>query len=267
MLRDIARDEGFCKHKFVAESGSNHGDNIHGVMVAVKVIGERVNGDKNSNTESLHLMCKTAPTSKECRDSLQSALLFKREIYLYTRVFPAFVEFQRAKGLNRADGFLAFPKVYATLADDENENYALIMEDMRPRKFVMWPRHDPLPLSHEKIVLETLAKLHGVSLAMKHQYPNEFDDFKELGDVAETQIERGNFGYVIASALEQAINVLRNEEHQRIMEKCRVGYRQILSECFGKEANDRFGVINHGDCWINNCLFQYEENVSKPIFK
>lgn len=267
MLRDIARDEGFHEYQLIAESGSNHGDNIHGVMVAVKLTGKRAAvGDQMANAETLHLMCKMAPASKACRDSFQSALLFKREIDLYTRVLPAFVTFQREKGLSDADSFLAFPKVYATHANDEHEHYALIMEDMRSQKFVLWPRHVPMPLDHEKIVLNTLAKLHGVSMALKDQCPSIFDAFKGLHDVADTQIERGNFGNVIEAALEQATNVLENDDHKNIMRKCKMDYRRILNERFAADAIDRFGVINHGDCWINNHLFRYATDVSKQIF-
>lgn len=266
MLNNIARDEGFHKYKIITESGSNHGENIHGVLVAIKMFGDRDNSDRDSNVKPLHLMCKMAPASKECRDSFQSALLFKREIYLYTRVLPAFVKFQGEKGLDDADSFLTSPKVYATHANDEHEHYAVIMEDVRPQKFFLWPRHDPIPLSHEKIVLTKLAKLHGVSLALKDQCPTIFDAFKELYDVADTQIERGNFGNVIENALQQAINVLKSEEHKEIMRKCKNDYRRILRECFAKGTIDRFGVINHGDCWTNNCLFKYAEDVSRQIF-
>lgn len=258
MLNEIARDEGFRNYEIITESGSSHGDNIHGVLVAIKLI------DQNSNAEPLHLMCKMAPTSKEYRDSSQSALLFKREIYLYTRVFPALVDFQREKGLSEVERFSAFPKVYATYVNDEHETYALILEDMRPQKYILWPRHNPMPLNHAEMVLEKLAKLHGVSMALKDQRPLVFDEFKGLYDVAETQIERGNFGSVIESALEQAINVLENDEHKTIMRKCKTDYRRILNECF---AIDRFGVINHGDCWINNYLFQYAEDVSRQTLE
>lgn len=261
MLCDIAHNEGFREYKCIAESGSNHGDNIHGVLTAITMMGN----DQNSNTQTLHLMCKVSPASKQFRDSVQSWYLFKREIYMYTRLLPAFVEFQQEKGLSEADSFVAFPKVYATHVDDENENYALIMEDMRSRNFVLWPRHEPMPLDHEKKVLETLAKLHGVSLAMKDQRPTIFAEFKTLYDVAETQIEHGDFGSVIESALEQAITVLENEDHKKILQKCKTDYRRLLNECFGPEAIDRFGVINHGDCWINNILLQYADDVSKQI--
>lgn len=262
MLDDIAHDEGIHKYQLMTESGSNRGDNIHGVMVAVKLIGERVTDDQNTSAEPLHLMCKMAPASKECRVSFQSALLFKREIYLYTRVLPAFIKFQREKELSDADSFLTIPKVYATHVDDKSEHYALIMEDMRPRKFVMWPRHIPMPLNHENMVLKTLAKLHGVSMAFQDQCPSIFGKFKGLHDVADTQIERGNFGNVIEMALEQAINVLKNDKHRKILQKCKIDYRRILNEYF---ATDRFGVINHGDCWINNHLFQYAEDVNTQI--
>lgn len=94
MLNEVAPVEGFTSHKLELKAGSSHGDNYNGVMTAVKLIGERV---KNGSvvTETLHLICKVAPESNERRETFKADLTFEREIDMYTRVLPTFVEFQK----------------------------------------------------------------------------------------------------------------------------------------------------------------------------
>lgn len=73
-------------------------------------------------------------------------------------MLPTFAKFQKEKGLTAEDSFLSFPKVYAWTADEINGIYALMLEDVRAQIFEMWPRHDPITLRHEEIVLERLGR-------------------------------------------------------------------------------------------------------------
>lgn len=265
MLSDIAQQEGFTKHKLEVESGSNHGDNYIGVMTSVKLIGDRVK-DGAVSTETLNLICKLVPASKERRDAFQSVVAFEREIYMYTRLLPTFVKFQQEKGLTPDESFLSFPKVYAWKADKVNESYALIMEDLRSKQFVMWPRHDPIDLAHEKLLLAQLGRFHGVSMALKDQRPDVFAEFKKLDDVVSIILEKGNTQGMLDGALDRALAALKNDQHKELVKGLKVNFLSTLRESFTTEANERFGVINHGDCWINNFLFQYDANVgSRPL--
>lgn len=263
LLNNIARDEGFCNYKLLTESTASHGCHIHSDMRAIEIVGDREISDKRSSCQSLHLLCKIIPSNAQYRRNAQSVLLFKREIFMYTRALPQLIEFARDKQLNDVDRLLTIPKLYGTYADEKCESYALIMENLKVKKFVLWPRHDPFPLDHEMRILERLARLHALSFALKDQRPTVFDEFRNLYDMAEPQIDYGNFGEVLLNCLTQVINVLVDDKHKAIVTMYKRNYRQILRECFAKDVVDKFGVINHGDTWINNFLFQYTDDVSK----
>lgn len=260
LLHEIAQTEGFSNYKFELEAGSKPGDNYQGLMVSVKVIGDRVN-DGAVVPETLSLICKLVPESKERRNVFKTVLIHEREIHMYTRVLPKFVKFQQEKGLTADESFLSIPKLYAWTADKATETYALIMEDLRANDFVMWPRKVPVTLDHEELLFKQLGRFHGISFALKDQRPEVFDEFKNLNDIFIDWIETGFIGKVIDEAIELAINVLDEDEHKNVIKKLRNNYLETLKSFSRKEAIEKIGVVVHGDCWTNNFLFQYTENV------
>lgn len=260
MLDDIAVEEGFKNHTVKMESGSGRGDNYQGLMVSVKLNGGRIIDGAVTN-ETLNLICKVAPESKTRREVFKTVEAYKREIFMYTKLLPVFVQFQREKDLSAEESFLSFPKVYACIADEANETYALIMEDLRPSGFTMWPRHDPISLNHEKLLLTQLGRFHGVSIALKDQRPVVFAAFRRLDDYHMKWIGSGLLENLVDELFERAINVLKNNEHKTIIRQLKLKYWETWTAFFAIDALDRFGVVGHGDCWINNFLFYCEEDV------
>lgn len=266
LLDEVAQKEGFTNYNYKIAPGTKHGDNFIAVLTAIVLTGDRVKAGETI-TETLNLVCKTVPESKERRQTFRSIPAFEREIVMYTRVLPLFVELQRDKGLTADESFLSFPKVYGTRVDRANDHYALIMEDLRPKQFYMWPRQDPISLAHEKLLLQQLGRFHGVAYALKDQRPEVFAEFKALDDIVIDLIENGYARPVIDDCLERAVKVLKNDDHKKVVDKFQNSYFDVYKSFFTKESIGKFGIINHGDCWVNNFLFQYTENViSKPTF-
>lgn len=261
LLNEIATKEGFTDYEYEVESGSNHGDNFIAVLTAIKLIGSRPQCDQVV-TEKLHLLCKSVPQSAERRKTFRSIPAFKREVFMYTRVLLLFVDFQRDKGLSADESFSSFPKVFASIFDEDNDQFALIMEDLRARSFVMWPRHEPIRWDHEQMLLKQMARFHGISFALKDQWPEVFAEFEALDDVVTDFIENGYAGPVIDACLERAVKVLRNVEHKRVVDKFQHNYLETYKSFFDVKRYAKFGIIGHGDCWVNNFLYQYDDEVS-----
>lgn len=181
-VHKVAKNEGFTDYKIETKAGSAHGDNFLGIMTAITLKGTRGKNGQ-SKSEELHLLCKAPPKNVIRQKNFSSSLVFSREIYIYSKLLPALVRFQQEKNLNAADSFLSFPKVYACEVDEKKQSYILIMEDLRPKNFEMWPKDQTIDVEHELIVMKELGKYHGVSFAMKDQRPHEFDQFKTLSDI------------------------------------------------------------------------------------
>lgn len=265
-LHKIAKSEGFSDYKIETKAGSNHGDNFLGVMTSVTLTGTRgLNG--KSRAEELHLIIKLPPSNETRQKNFKTDLVFDREVYMYSKVLPAFVRFQQEKGLSEADSFLSFPKVYSCEEDFENNTYILIMEDLRPKNYQMWPKEKTVPLNHELLVMKELGKLHGISFAMKDQRPNEFDEFKGIKDTLSELVLHGKMRSFMNKSIERAANVLKNPEHKKLMLNFRKTYVETIDDFLAGPLSKEFGVINHGDCWNNNFLYQYsDDNVSDINF-
>lgn len=164
-VEKVAQNEGFSDYKIETTAGSKPGDNFLGVMTAITISGMRmVNG--TAKADALYLICKSPPLSEIRQKNWKSKIVFDREVFVYTKLLPAFDRFQREKGLNAIDSFHAYPKVYACDVNTTNDTHILIMEDLTMKNFKMWPKHELITLDHELLVLRELAKYHAISFAM-----------------------------------------------------------------------------------------------------
>lgn len=286
-VHKVAKNEGFIDYKIETTAGSKHGDNFLGIMTAITVSGkQRKNGIINQ--QSLYLICKAPPLNEIRKKNWKSNLVFEREIYIYTKLLPTFVRFQREKGLSEADSFLSFPKVYKCEVSEEHDTYLLIMEDLRVKNYEMWPKEKMIALDHEMLALKELAKFHAISFAMQDQRPNEFEQFKQLTDVS-MEILMNGFGSVMSQSMDRLVDVLENPQHKKLVENFRTRYMDVIEKILTESESTEHAVIRHGnisilhsflpliyifinflgDFWNNNFMFQYSSsngNVSDQEF-
>lgn len=267
-LKKIAKDEGLLDYKIEFEAGSNHGDNFLGITTAVDLHGSSLI-DGKIVPKTLRLFCKSAPTNLERRNLFNTVEIFKREVIMYTKILPEFLNFQREKGLSEDEIFHSFPKCYLAVADDVTDEYFLIMENLRSKGYEMWPKEKHITIEHARLFFRELGKFHGISVALKDQKPEVFAEMKKLNDLFLPILEKsmnGTFEYSIECAME----VVKDPENRKLISNVRKNYRRILKDCLVENAGSfSFGVVTHGDCWTNNLLFQYENSggVSKTKSK
>lgn len=255
-INEIAIREGFVEYIVETQMATNEGDNFVGVLTAITIFGtKRQNPLQN---EELHLMCKSPPM-EEMRKRSPQLMMFKREIYVYSKLLPAFVRFQQEKGLSAADSFLSFPKVYACEVDEEKRTYVLIMEDLRVKNYKMWPKEQTIDIDHELLVMQELGKFHAISFAMKDQRPHEFDEFKRLRDADFERELKDQVGSFIRANIEMTTKTLIDPQHRKLIEKFQNTYEDMIAEYLLGSSSDEFAVVTHSDCWTNNILFQYDD--------
>lgn len=263
LLKNIAKSEGFLNYTSELNAGSKHGDNFLGVLTSVTIIGpRRING--TTTTDKLHLLCKLAPTNVARRAEFHSEEVFEREVFAYNKLLPLFADFQREKGLSKNECFNSYPKCYAAVANIEKGELVLIMEDLRPKRYEMWPKAIPFTAQHSFGVVEHLAKLHAISFALKDQRPDEYKKLRNLDDLlTNVFIKKGGMAKMMYMGHNKLIPALSNVQHKQIVHEIKTNMPELFEDCFRDGACDPFGVICHGDPWINNILFQCnEEKVS-----
>lgn len=264
-IHRIAKTEGFVDYRIETEDVSSHGNNFMGLMISTKLCGTRLKNG-TAQFEELQLLCKIPPGNQTRQKNFNCPLLYSRELYMYSKLLPTFVRFQQERGLSETESFLAFPKVFACETDDKTGTSFLIMEDLRPKNYVMLPKEKIFPIDNELLVMRELGKFHAISFAMKDQRPNEFEEFKQFKEAFVGVFLKTQLKSYAPTAIDRAIDAVDKSEHKKILQKFRKHFMERVENLINDPNSDAFCGINHGDLWSNNVLFQYSnDSVSKNI--
>ncbi len=263
LLDNIAKKEGFDSYTYTISAGSNHGDGFLAAMKRITVSGKR-NGRDN---DELSLIFKLMPSSAARREQFNSTKVFSREVAMYNKVLKTMNDFQIEKGLTVEDGFFEYPKCYGVIEDVENDRFALVMEDLKKSNYEMFDKLKPSDYNHVKLFMEALGKYHAVSFALKDQRPGIFEQFKDLDDIFADQVKnspdmmQGMFRFAYDRAISAFDDDIAKENAVLALKKVKENFLHDLLNLPAGRKSEPFSVINHGDCWNNNLMFQYDEKV------
>lgn len=255
----VARNEHFIDYEFSIGSGSNVGDGFMSVMIKVYITGTRLIDGIATPNQELKVVCKMPPTTPERREMQRSYEAFKREIDLYTIHLPFLDEYQDAKGITGEDRFVNFPKCYYGKVDESTKDALIIMEDLRDAGYSMAVKTEPMSYEYCRLVLEAFGKLHGLSLAVQNEHPIWFDKFRYgLNDFMHLIMLDEPMGPVWDMSFKSALGYLNDDEVD--LKAALVGLKENLrANMLDLSVNNScypFGVIGHGDSWVNNFMFQ-----------
>lgn len=257
LIHQIAREHNFTTYTVTPAAGSKHGDGFQGVMLRISI-----NGQRNQHTDQLVVLCKIPPASETRRKQFNTNIVFNKEVYVYDRLIPEFVRFQERRGVCRPDGFFEFPKCFGTYFDATTGNSAIIMEDLRASGYKMWNKFETLDYAHASLVMQALGRFHAISFAMRDQEPTTFAEFQQMkADTVKNMLDTENSQNFMAYNFDLAIETLDTDELQlrENMQNLKESYVTKLIECTAEGAAEPFSVINHGDFWNNNMMYQYDD--------
>lgn len=237
--------------------GSNIGDGVLGSITSVTI--------SSLNSDDVHLVYKAMPESKETRDELNLVDLFKREVFFYQNVFPIFDQFQLSKDLSANSGFFSYAKCYGCICDEENDQFVIVMEDVRQKNFKMWPKKELANLNHVEIVVKEIAKFHAVSMALNDQQPDKFAELTNVPDLLGQLFKRDAFLTYFKDSHDKMLSILSECLPDQITKLRNLSDNAVLTLSVYQKPTEPFNVLAHGDLWSNNLLFHYDK-VSQAIY-
>lgn len=240
LLHKVAKENGFSDYSIELNHSSKPNKGVAGELFRLQI------SEKNSEKEKLRLICKVAPFNANYRQQFCIDTLFRSEIIFYTKLMPAFEKFQAAKNVPSSDQFQCYPKCYATLIDNEKEEYAIILEDLQSRGFESWPRSKLSPIDHVRMSMCELGKFHALSYAMKEQHPDQFSEYKQLKIYWWKICQSESMRAIFIQAIGRAIDTLTNNNHRNILRHVKNNFMLYLKDCFVPEGANCFKVICHG---------------------
>lgn len=263
-LDRIAKNQKFSEHTIHVDNGSRHGDGFMATMIRVTIKSRECRNNVTIDRE-LPLICKLLPDSIERRETFKSDVVFEREVYFYRTILPIFIKFLEEK--NVANEFSIYPKCFVAIYESQLDENVIIMEDLKATGYELWPKTVPIDFETVSKVLTELGKFHAISLAM---YDQRNEIFEEKFRVSELFFEmfKGNGvpESMVSGAIQQTIDLLDDKMEIQIMELVRDNYEIWIKELFGCDAAGRFSVLNHGDLWNNNMMFNLNVSLQPLVW-
>lgn len=260
LIDDIAKREQFSEYRIeLLGDALKRGENFTGKLAFLQLSGTRSN-DGQSTPSLMHLALKTVPSNRNRREVFQGITGFKCEVEMYTKVLPRLVAFQDEKHVNTEDQFLAFPKVYASVFDESNDRFAIVMEDLRIKNYRISSRLNNTTYEHARLVVTKLARFHAISFAMRDQNLNAFHEIVR-NEKLSSQFMKDDLGYEIVNIFDRSIAALQSEKHKKLIEDLKTNYLEWVEKFSNEQFVGESGVLLHGDCGNKNVLFQYDDDV------
>lgn len=235
------------------EMGSAPGENYCSQIFRISVEFKR----KTSKTlESISLIIKCLLTG-ESVDFLEYMDCFTKERTMYTRILPVMEIL--------LDNTKLAPICYYT---QKLPTGFYVFEDLKAADYTLASREKGLDLNHCELVLKKIAQFHAASMVFAQKVPSIFQSFTEglLGKNA--VIGSSTLRKMFEGNLEELITVSKKwPEFETITPKLQK-YLNNYTDNLIKTGSQRPGelcVLNHGDLWVNNIMFKYDEKIHKPV--
>lgn len=223
----------------------------------------KINICRKCKEEQLSFFMKTIPSTPSQREfSISSGAVFKEY-----RMFTKFVPLLKSHGINILEEVL--PKTYLCRYDD-----LIVQEDLTEQGFVRLNPQLSLGFEEIKTVLKALAKFHAAFIILEEKISKERgcnyrlnQEFqKEFQETFYTKKHKPNADGMNASKTGARASV---DAFYREGKLGREVLCKLLEEAVDKQEeyvkpSDRFrNTVGHGDLWVNNMLFRYENEFVK----
>ncbi|XP_045586382.2 uncharacterized protein [Procambarus clarkii] len=188
------------------------------------------------------------------------AAIFKKEAEFFQEILPLLNAELTTLGL---DCLRIAKWFYTSLKKDEE---MIFLEDLRSLGFKMLDCKKGMDVAHATLVLQELARLHAASLLLKATAPEQdlADRFTHIkvDFMSFPENVKKHFSDMISTYMQCSSELLHNKEGyegaEQWLDKYKTNCMDLLELQLAR--NSKFDVLCHGDCWINNTLFRYNED-------
>ncbi|XP_037921451.1 uncharacterized protein LOC119658249 [Hermetia illucens] len=250
--KDLKEDNIRIVH-FEITPGSNPGDNYTSKIYRCKVIYNQ----PHTEDKTVHLIAKSIiiPTNMPDNDFNDNGII-EKEMDVYQELLPKLSKF--------LNGTVVAPKCY-DIFTEPNQNF--IFEDMKALGYACADRVSGLDADHLKVVLNKIAKFHAASMKLLEEEPSTQDAFN-VGFFSEQTLAQPLFVELFRGNLKLAVEILNEipgyEHFSPKLLKIYDNFVDIALKVVELDPVKDIKVINHGDLWVNNFLFKYDEETKEP---
>ncbi|XP_016952771.1 uncharacterized protein LOC108026365 [Drosophila biarmipes] len=243
-----ANVEGFSKVKsFKADMGSAAGENYATIMLRISIEVELQDG----KTKPVSFMVKLPHQFEVYQEMMKRTNIFDTERTMYNEVVPELSALYKAVGVDITFGAKSYD-----IKNAKTDYVAL--EDLGVKGFKNANRLEGLDQTHTERVLQKLAQWHAASavrVATKGPYPDHLlhGFYREENRSMMSEMMKGMGPNFVKSCVTY-------EGYEVFIDKVKALQPVFIDKIFefAKVDPTEFNVLNHGDSWSNNIMFQYD---------
>nr|XP_016993660.2 uncharacterized protein LOC108055001 [Drosophila takahashii] len=248
-LRTYYKDDQLKVLKVWSKPATEKGQNYMSTMIRIHVDFQKSDG---------LVQKKTYIVKEALAENIPQAAIFieydvyNREMDMYEFVLPKMKELLEEAGLKG--------KLTADTIVVDREHSTMILEDLAQYNYVNADRVKQLDLEHTKLTLKMLAKFHAASVILRQRHPeliskSLFTHFFSRDKKGYTEVYTGVF-----RALLRFVNGQPDlkENYGDKLEKLLNFVMEYGARVFDVSERD-LQMLNHGDCWTTNIMFQYDD--------
>ncbi|XP_064555222.1 uncharacterized protein pkm [Drosophila montana] len=241
---------------YTLELACAKGNNYLGIVWRIQVAKEQ------------SLVLKLPPQNLLRRKQFFARPCFEREAMAYEKFLPLARSFQAERQVPELKRFCHFARCFASRQDEPNE--CIVLEDLCRNGYQMHDRFADLTPAHVSLVMCAYAKLHAVTLAVKHQQPQKLLPFQKLVDIFEERRTDHVLGVYFEQLKQSALSTLCPQKDAIYIKRLqtffgRGSYFEMLLELLNGSNCEPFAVVCHGDSWNNNFLYSCQACTKQPL--
>ncbi|XP_077279633.1 uncharacterized protein LOC143907027 [Temnothorax americanus] len=236
------------------------GENFGSVILAVTI-----NVEQNDKKRILNVVVKLPPKSAYLLDLFDSPLTFKKELEFYSMVAPEFLKLQNKNGIPREALSVIVPQFLGGrlgLRDPQcfDEQAAIVLENLKSHDYTTQDRIAGLDKEHMDFAIAHLAKLHAITIGLKLKKPEFFEKtvLPCLGYPLTEAAMNGALDMVQKAHNDYKSMKEANVYLDRIEKTLEYGLKDDIT------PEEPWATLVHGDFWVNNMMFKYDES-GRPI--
>ncbi|XP_075145777.1 uncharacterized protein LOC142220486 [Haematobia irritans] len=236
--------------KFDVNSAVAPGENFLTVMLRITLELEM----PDDGCQLASYMLKISPRTEQMQNMVTEWQIFDKELNMYSQYIPKFEEIFHIAG-----GNVKFaPKLLIPQGMNIDEDIVML-EDLRLKGFRNAKRLMGLDMLHTEAVLKKLAQFHAVSA----KYVEVVGEFSSIYDQSlATDVDNlVEYRFSLGKIFRDHLHLY---ECEYLKEKLKIHMENQFDPYQHKSKRDpeEFHVLNHGDLWVNNIMFQYNEDES-----
>ncbi|XP_045539480.1 uncharacterized protein LOC123722262 isoform X2 [Papilio machaon] len=229
----------------VGEKGDNYGSQVKRINVQFE------------NGKEFKMIAKVRPDIMKIENETVKSV-FINEIVMFNEVLPKFKELQENACVPKEDLF-KYPHCYGTL--DERDNEIILLEDLSVSNFFTSDKLKPLDNNTVKLVLNNIANMHSLSYVLGRKEPQLFN--KILDTLFHPLFHPDNMTQsriLLENIAKDFDAIFETSRYRNIIVDVMQNFVNATMKLISSDKKSKYSVIQHGDLWTNNIMFQIQDN-------